>query len=232
MKKVLAAIGLASLGAISLQAQGLVIFSGGAINISTNNSAGVNSGNATIGKTQGAGNYYYALFSTTTPITTSALVGYSTVGATPDASSFAWNNASTWTLDTDTSAVAASTATAGRFAATTPNPADGSSTIVPTVAGGTTTYFEVVGWSANLGTSIAQLEASLTAGVQGYVGESPASGGLTLGNGLLIPTPNLFAAASPALQGFQLGPVTVPEPGTLALAAIGGASLLAFRRKK
>jgi len=228
MKKVLATIGLASLAAISLQAQGLVIFSGGAINISTNNSAGINQGNATIGKTHGANNFYYALFSTTTATVNAAIVGYNPANA----ASYAFANTAAWTADTDTSAMAASTATAGRFAVTTPNPADGSSTIVPTVAGGTTTYFEVVGWSANLGTSLAQLETSLSLGDVGYVGESSASGGLTLGNGALIPTPNLFAAAAPALQGFQLGPVVVPEPATMALAAIGGASLLLFRRKK
>jgi hypothetical protein len=42
-----------------------------------------------------------------------------------------------------------------------------------------------------------------------------------------------LGAASPNIPGFTLGLVTVvPEPGTLALAAIGGASLLALRRKK
>ena len=197
MKKVLATIGLASLAAISLQAQGLVSFSSSTQTVSTNNSAGINSGNATIGKTQGADNYYYALFYTTTATTTSALVGYSTVGATPDASSFAWNTG--WTLDTDTTATAASTSTAGRFLSINPN-ADGSSN-VPNVPGGSTAYFEVVGWSANLGTSFAQLTNSLASGVQGYVGESPASGGLALGNGALDPTPALFSPAAPALQG-------------------------------
>ncbi len=230
MKATLAIVALAGLVALNSYAQGLVFFSG-VENISTNNTSGLNPGNTTIGKTQGAGDYYYALFYTTTATTNPGLVGFNVF----DVSSYAWNNASTWTLDTDATANAASTATAGRFASIAPN-TDGSTT-VDGLAGGATVYFEVVGWSANLGTSISQLEASLVAGLGGYVGESPASGGLVLGNGALTPTPALFAAAAPSLQGFSLGGVDdgipgIPEPGTLSLAALGGAALLLFRHKR
>ena len=52
-----------------------------------------------------------------------------------------------------------------------------------------------------------------------------------------LPVWHLFGTTASAqgtpVGGFQLVEVsTVPEPGTLALAALGGASLLLFRRKK
>ncbi len=231
MKKVLATIGLASLAAASLQAQGLVTFSSSTQNVSTNNSAGLNSGSATIGKTEGAGNYYFALFDSATAMTASALVGYSTVGATPDASSYAWNTG--WTLDTDSTALAASTGTAGRWAAVNPNNDSSLSTTVPGIAALANAYFVVVGWSANLGTSFSAMTNSVAEGIQGYVGQSVSSGAIVLGNETGQAVSGLSGAASSGfIPGFALGPVTVPEPGTLALAAIGGASLLALRRKK
>jgi hypothetical protein len=66
------------------------------------------------------------------------------------------------------------------------------------------------------------------------LGESVVSGSIATGNGGLLPTPSLFQSSAPAIQAFQLGAFTItstPEPGTLALAALGGASLFAFRRK-
>ena len=61
------------------------------------------------------------------------------------------------------------------------------------------------------------------------------TGLLTAGDGAGVSTPSLFGTTSPFSPGFTLGLVApvaaVPEPGTMALAALGGASLLLFRRK-
>jgi len=218
MKKALLTIGLASIVALSSHAQGFVVFSSSTQNISTNNpTLGVS------GRTQGAGDYYYALFYSTT-----AISGGTQSGDASGLGGYAWNIAG-WTLDTDPTATSASTATAGRFASTAPN-TDGSST-VPGVAGGASAYFIIVGWSANLGTTLAAMEANLGS-VPGYLGQSNPTGDLVLGNGALVPNPNLFGGAAPQTQAFDLGSTTIPEPGTLALAALGGASLLLFRRKK
>jgi hypothetical protein len=225
MKKILTTIGIASVVAFSSHAQGLVVFSSSTQNISTNNLSGVITTQAAAsGKTLGAGNFYYALFYSTTPISSSAISGNTT--------GYAWQTAG-WTLDTDATASSASTGTAGRFGATAAN-ADGSTT-VPGVAAGSAAYFVIVGWSANLGTTLAQAEQALTTpGDFGYIGQSATTGALVAGNGGLDPNPNLFGGASPQTQAFTLGAffVPVPEPGTLALAALGGASLLLFRRKK
>jgi len=55
-------------------------------------------------------------------------------------------------------------------------------------------------------------------------------GNVVLGDGGSIPTLNAFGTGPGQLGGFMMG-VTVPEPGTLALMALGSASLLLFRRK-
>jgi hypothetical protein len=102
----------------------------------------------------------------------------------------------------------------------------------------------LVGWSANLGTSWSAAYSSLTNG-QFLAGlSSTAFFGMTpvgvieaaqlptsVGNTIFGNTAQTYGTPinSPNTQLFA---VPTPEPGTLALAAIGGASLLMFRRKK
>jgi len=108
---------------------------------------------------------------------------------------------------------------------------------------GTTEGVLLVGWSANLGATWAaalanlQAQGNLTPGAAGYYFGVSAFGSLADN-----------AAGNPGVQVFGANPgqinnpvgtplvieqlATVPEPGTLALAALGGASLLLFRRKK
>jgi|SRR5665213_451327 len=228
MKKILVTIAIATIVAASSHAQGLVIFTSSTQNMSTNNSLAA-LGSTASGRTQGVNAYYYALFVSPTATT----VGGSSAAEMGLGGTYAFNDAN-WTLDTDPTASAASTATVGRFASTTAN-ADGS-TVVPGVAAGNAAQFVVVGWSANLGTTVAALRnAMATPGMSGFLGESVVSGAITTGNGALLPTPSLFQPSAPAMQGFSLGSfstTTVPEPTTLALAALGSASLLLFRRKK
>jgi hypothetical protein len=227
MKKIILAVSLATAMAASSYAQGLVFFASSTQNTSTNNTL-AQLGNTASGRIAGVGNFYFALFYSATATT----VGGTQTGAIQGTNGvYAWSD-SNWTMIGST--IATNTASAGRFAAAVPN-ADGSTTI-PTVASGSTAQFLVIGWSSNLGGSIAALQNALTTpGMAGFLGESEVSGSIALGNGGSNPTPQLFGAALPNLQGFTLGSFAVastPEPGTLALAALGGASLLAFRRKK
>jgi hypothetical protein len=229
MKKILLTIGLAAIAALSSQAQGYVVFSSSTQNMSTNNTAGSQqaAGAVATGKTLGAGLFYYALFVSSTGAGANAQQGFSS----GNSSTYVFNEAQ-WVLDTDPTATSSSTATAGRFAAGNAN-SDGSVT-VPSITGGNPYYFQVVGWSANLGTTLGQAIIALTTpGQSGYIGQSIISGQITVGNGGSIPAPNTFGTIAPTMQAFTLGSfVATPEPGTLALAALGGASLLMFRRKK
>jgi hypothetical protein len=218
MKKILITIAIATAAVVSTQAQGLVFFSSSTQNMSTNS--------ATVGKTSGAaGSFYYALFVSPTATT----VGGTQTGAIQGTNGvYAFNDAN-WTYV----ALGTNSTTAGRFQATGQN-ADGSVTVT-TVAGGAAAQFVVVGWSANLGSTLSALEQAIAInGTTGLMGESLVSGPITLGNGALIGTPTIFGGVAPSIQAFTLGGFTItstPEPGTLALAALGGASLLMFRRK-
>lgn len=224
MKKTLIAISLATATVISSHAQGLVLFTSGTQNSSTNNTGNAPSlGAVASGRIAGVGNYYFALFYSATATT----VGGSNTNAIQGNTGVYAFNDSNWTAVPGVFGLATNTSTAGRFSASSPN-AD-SSTTIPTIAAGNTAQFVVVGWSASLGTTLAQLEADYNTGI-GFLGQSVVSGPISLGNGGTLPTPALFGGVAPSIQGFTLA--SVPEPATMALAAIGGASLLLFRRRK
>jgi hypothetical protein len=225
MKKTIIAT-LVAIAAISSQAQGLIIFSSSTQNLSTNNTGNAPSLGATAaGRLAGAGNYYFALFYSATATT----VGGSNTNSIQGSNGTYVFNDNNWTAVPGVFGLGTNYATAGRFTAGTPN-ADGSTTI-PNIAGGSSAQFVVVGWSSSLGTTLQQLEADYNTGT-GFLGESAVSGSISTGNGGNLPTPNLFGGLQPQLQAFTLGSVTVPEPGTMALAALSGASLLLFRRRK
>lgn len=231
MKKLFVTIAAATAIVASSSAQGLVIFSSSTQNVSTNNSVaqlGATAGGKIQGSASGGNGYYFALFySTTTPSSTAALQG---TGGT-----YAFANGSGWTF-AGSGSLATNTGTAGRFAAAAPQ-SDGS-VAIPTVAAGSDTYLVTIGWSANLGSTLSALETALnTPGDAGFIGQSVASGLIETGNAALggsTPDSATFGSSAPFMQGFTLGSfvVATPEPATMALAAIGGASLLLFRRKK
>jgi hypothetical protein len=111
-------------------------------------------------------------------------------------------------------------------------------------ANGTTESVVLAGWSANLGTSWSTVEnelanwANVGSSIPGIAFFGLSSTGY-INPGTANPGVQVFAAAAgpQGLPIYSLNTqldevVSVPEPGTLALAALGGASLLMFRRKK
>lgn len=100
-------------------------------------------------------------------------------------------------------------------------------------------YYILVGWSSNLGADWATVSGELqnnTWAAAGFFGVSALGLGSAGGGPNSLAAPNIFGTgvnAGGLASGITLYSVTpVPEPGTLALAALGGASLLLFRRRK
>jgi len=199
--------------------QGTVNFAAGAsatTRISTNSAIG----GATTGLISGGG-YYFALF--VAPTTTGTNWGLST----------SWDPTTAGFSLVNGGAYGTNGAAAGRFSG---NP---TSTDPLTVAGFPTSSsaeFVVVGWSANVaGPSWAALAAwrnGASGGPQtGWLGHSFVADNVQLGGGA-IPAGNIFGANTGQVPGFALGMVTIPEPTSMALAGLGAAALVIFRRRK
>ena len=108
---------------------------------------------------------------------------------------------------------------------------------------GTEKYFLIVGWSSNLGTTWGTVSADLASGWATLPGTYAFFGTSAIGFGFTgggpspgLPAPSLFNP-TPGMpggltSGFDLNYIVVPEPTTIALAGLGGLSLLLFRRRK
>jgi hypothetical protein len=211
MKKILTILALA--GSVTLgYSQGLVTFStiSGTYAMSTNSMPSPGIGGV-VGKAGTAANgYYYALLTQTYTGAAS-----STINANP---------LTGWTFS-------------GAMATNSPAIAGGVAGGTATIAGwtpGTTEYVEVVGWSANLGTTWAQVSSELQSGnwtASGFFGNSVvgdiASGGAGSPAG---PSNPLFTPTGIG-SGFEMF-ATVPEPTTVALIGLGGLGLAMIRRRK
>jgi hypothetical protein len=199
------------------------------IKISTNSTSysplfggGANAGGASGFTAPGANGFYYELLyqggaQTTAPTSLAAL--FTWIDASPNG-----NN----TLE------ATSGGSAGTVAPITPN----AGAAVPWAAG-TTDNIVLVGWSANMGTTwlaCSNVLASSTfaansffgISTSGYLAAAASSPGTTLWGTSASPQGLPINASN--MQLYLLPPV--PEPTTLALAGLGGLSLLLFRRQR
>jgi hypothetical protein len=103
---------------------------------------------------------------------------------------------------------------------------------IPGWAPGTTKFYEIAGWEKNLGATFNS--AWLTqapAGLFGISGVGSGTAGGTDSTGASFPTLPLFGGTSGIQSGFTLASA-VPEPTSMALAGLGAAALLIFRRRK
>ncbi|MDR3430763.1 MAG: PEP-CTERM sorting domain-containing protein [Rouxiella aceris] len=237
MKKTLLMAAITAALASSVMAQGLVNFSGGtsaATRMSTNSIVG----GPSAGLVAGAGSYYFALFASSSQTS----INGSTAAISGLSGNYVFNNLGGGTASTGwvLVGIATNNASAGRFQPASQGTASGNqaalnsdnSLTVTGIAGAGAANLVEIGWSASIGTTLAALEAWYAAGAVGnYIGQS-AIASVTLGDGGTTATPNPLGTGAGQVGGILLGLTPVPEPGTLALAALGGASLLLFRRKK
>jgi len=226
MKNIIAIAALTGAATLSGFAQGEIEFQNStAAKISVNSVIG---GAATSTTSAGANLYYYALFNSVTSPTvnsSSAAVIPTAIGV-PGAYAFSDTG---WTFD----ASGASTSKTGIFSSTTLDTAG--FTQIPGEPA--SSYFVVVGWSANIGSTVQSVKTWLAGGdgaLAGFIGQSTVSGFFPTGTAGTGNAPQiLFGQTPPAIAGFTLGTYTpTPEPGSVALGVMGGLSLLALRRKK
>lgn len=179
---------------------------------------GALTGGTTSGKTATtAGGFYYEVLYNTSATEASVPTTLTALEAWSDAGLSAVN----------------STSTAGAILTTGQGTADA-------VAGLNTTgsiTLMVVGWSANLGTSLSSVESKLAVD-SGWTGNAffgtSSLGYLALNTG--NPGSTIIGVGtgqidSPVTELYEV-PVASPEPTTIALGVVGGLSLLALRRKK
>jgi len=227
MKKTISTIAISAL-AVAAFAQGTVNWSSssGTVIVDTNSTVYFQGGSTGVGGVavtpgNATAQFYYELLDSTTATSVTTLASLSS-----------------WT-DTGLEAENAAAAN-GRLLLL--NQAQNAATTTGTWTVGNAENLILVGWSSNLGTTYASAYANYlskwaTAGIAnaffgvssvatGVVGVNSNPGVTVFGTGF-ISNP----AASP-MQLDLLQTVTVPEPTTLALAAIGGASMLLIRRKK
>jgi len=102
----------------------------------------------------------------------------------------------------------------------------GTVTVTPLSPGGTIEYI-MIGWTGG-----ATLDAAIAAG--GMIGQSALVTGIATGNPNTSP-PGTATLMNASFGGMTLAPLVtgpVPEPSTFALAGLGAAALLIFRRRK
>jgi hypothetical protein len=170
----------------------------------------------------GSSSYYYAVLD-------------STAGSAPSTSQSALGNSSIWTY----SGIFAPNAPLTKGGINAPSTTTALNWAAPSGSTYSTAgddYFVIVGWSAIEGNSWSTVSTELENGslvAGGFFGVSPVAQDYAGGGAASLPTVNLWgtgATGQGLTSGFDL--YAVPEPTTLALSALGGLSLLAFRRKK
>jgi hypothetical protein len=238
MKKYIIASTALLVVATSAFSQGLVNFSAGTSASTRMNTNSVVGGPSTGLTTTTSGLYYYALFASVNQTT----INGSSTAISGLSGNYVFNHmgsgvATGWELV----GIGTNSASSGRmFPASQGTTSAGQAALnadnslnVQGIAGAGTANIVAIGWlSTGIGTTLQSLETWYAAGAfNGWVGQSTV-GNVTLGDGGSIPTSNAFGTGPGQLGGLLLGLTVVPEPTTLALAALGGASLLLFRRRK
>jgi len=114
-------------------------------------------------------------------------------------------------------------ATGGRFSG-------GNGVAVNGWAAGSTLNYEIAGWDASLGSTFNPAWLT-TAPATGLFGISAVGSGVAGGGAQSLPTLQLFGGTG-ITSGFSLTGTSIPEPSSMALAGLGAAALLIFRRRK
>lgn len=234
MKKLLITLGLSAVATAGF-AQGTVnVPNTSATTFRTNGLATAGTSGVTASSTVAPNGYYYEVL--TAPSTVTTVDSSLQALLTP-----------TWS-DTGLSATNSSFATGGRTAGKS-----GASGVANFWAAGALQSYIVVGWSADLGSSWSQVSAKLagatfsggawngvllSAGQQAnsaFLGATVVANG-TSGQSTGIGAYSLFgsagAAGTPVTGPTDLFVVQTPEPSTFALAGLGAAALMIFRRRK
>jgi len=212
MKKILTIAAVVALGTVASYSQGLVSISQPTAKISTNTALNVT------GLVDGSGQFNFELL-------------YANVGIAASATNIlVAGNLALWT-DSTVSGVNGFGLNRGKLTAGGSVAAAGWT--APGVTYDNARAFIIVGWSASYGTwanVVSAIDGSgLTAG--GFFGTTALGTGFAGGGSVPLVAVNEWAnVPGGTLVLNQV--VAAPEPGTLALSALGGASLLLFRRKK
>jgi len=237
MKKLLTITTL--LGAVAMSyGQGQINFSAGSTAASRPSTNSVLGGGTTgqTGPASGGYSYYYALFvadSTVTSAGTATAYGAVDPTLTPGWSVVTWAAGN----PAGASGIAyATNTTAGRF---TGNPTT-DDVFITGRAGGSQVSAIVVGWSSQVAgqdwvSAKAWIDAAILGGAPtpGWTGASGVATSVTLGSGGLTTPGNIFGSSPGQVNNaIFLQTQPVPEPTTFALAGLGAAALLIFRRRK
>jgi len=220
MKKLLTIAALAGATGLSF-GQGYVAFNNSSsTRFSTNSAAGQSFVTATA---KPIGSYYFALFAGPTTLTN--------ISTSVDPTLNGWTYV----------AIATNTAQGGRLDGNNFDSTGGSFNAVqtPGFAGGTTADFAIAGWSSSIGNTWAQAQAwwangthAGSAAVGGTFGIAP-----TVADNVIIanaggPYNGIFGTGPGQIAGWGLTYYTIPEPTGFALAGLGAAAMLIFRRRK
>lgn len=240
MKKIITLLALVS-GTALLQAQGTIavnnIGAGFLFRTNASTSHFVAGNGATENNTQRAapGNvansYYFALL--IAPTNTTGILTQSSVTNLSGSSFAQFSLGMMATNKTVAGGISGSGGSAGAPVAPWAAPTDAS------YASSGVNYYFLMGWSSNLGNTYAQILAQAQTGLfigNGFFGVSSLAFGNAGGGPNGLPAPNVFGTGvNPGglTTGFDLFAVTpIPEPTTFALAGLGAASLLIFRKRK
>jgi len=236
MKKTLTIVSLvATLAAPSAFSQGTVIFSTSAsasTRFSTNSAIG---GTATAQgglSNPAGGDYYFALFYSTTGATTVNGSASAVVGTN---GTYAFNAGSGgWTFVT----YGTNSAAGGKLLPYISSENSDQTVTIPTINASSTAELVAIGWSANIGSTWQSVQTFLSTGdnnLVGWVGESGVASivlGNAPGSGGSQAAVSMFGTGAGQVGGILLGESVIPTPEPASMAALGFGALALLRRRR